>query len=195
MGTQLMLTESRRLMLFSAMEAAMSMLTLTNAANFLSPCLMLLAAAATFNAAANFSPRHLSIARPLLSMNVVYHLYLVAGSLHVNEDPRARGFLLSISCVTILELMILKKVGFFHMALVSCSNEELERLRRLRQRNSGAVQRLQILIVVLILCFPLISRYLCLVGAGNFCIGTNNGYPHTAENGYDLSQFRDPQFA
>lgn len=192
--TQLMLAESRRLMLFASMEAAMSMLTLSHTAGFVSPCLMLLAAASIFNAAANFSPRHVAIARPVLSVNVVYHLYLVAGplqgALHQTAGASTHGYLVAMSCVTILELMLLKRAGFFHMALVSCSQDELERLRGLRQRNTLAMQRFQVLIVFLIFMFPLFGRSICMAGwqmdFGDFCPGQEKMYDDKHYNYHNM---------
>ena len=58
-----LLQESRRLMMFATMEAALSVLVMSYIADLLSPALMLLAACITFYGASQFSPKASSIHR------------------------------------------------------------------------------------------------------------------------------------
>jgi hypothetical protein len=150
--TELILGESRRLMLLSSIESTLSILYLTVTQNMLSPLCMLLASVGTFHAACHFSARHMSYARPMLSANVLYHLYTLYTSVgpvndlndvndvnNVNVDvngvptdgflarPAPRAPVLAVTFVIVVELLMLKKAGFFHMALLSCGSDERQR--------------------------------------------------------------------
>eukprot|EP00965_Chrysotila_dentata_P240858 6203946-Pleurochrysis_carterae.AAC.4 len=87
-STQTMHAESRRLMMFATMQAALSVLV----TDVLSPPLMLLSATMIFIGASNFSLRAIAMCRPVLCMNVMYHLFLVTRMVHQTEgDSRQDG--------------------------------------------------------------------------------------------------------
>ena len=131
-------------MMFATMEAALSVLVMSYIADLLSPALMLLAACITFYGASQFSPKArlihrtcgappppppltaytsppqaVAICRPILGLNVVYHLYLVARLVHQHEGTPffseeytgPRAILISLGCVVMMELIALKKAS------------------------------------------------------------------------------------
>ena len=99
------------------LQAALSVLVMSYIADLLSPALMLLAACITFYGASQFSPKAVAICRPILGLNVVYHLYLVARLVHQHEGTPffseeytgPRAILISLGCVVMMELIALKK--------------------------------------------------------------------------------------
>ena len=148
--------------------------------DMLSPTLMLLAGCVTFYGANHFSPRAVAIARPILGLNVVYHLYLIARLVHMNEGAplfdddhaTARSVLLSLGCIAIMELVALKKSGRFYLRLRLRAPSELDRLRALRRARSGWVRRLVVLGLFMLICAPVVARCLCSTDfamAGDVC--------------------------
>lgn len=164
-----LLQESRRLMMFATMEAALSVLVMSYIADLLSPALMLLAACITFYGASQFSPKAVAICRPILGLNVVYHLYLVARLVHQHEGTPffseeytgPRAILISLGCVVMMELIALKKAGFFYAKLRIRPTAELDRMRMIRRAQVGWVQRFVIVAMFLLICAPVVAKYLC----------------------------------
>ena len=169
LGDAILLQLSRRLMVFATMEAALSVLVMAYIPDLLSPALMLLSACVTFYGANQFSLRAVAICRPILGLNVIYHLYMVARLVHVNEGTpffddaytSARTVLLSLGCVVVMELVALKKAGFFYLKLRLRSPNELDRLRAFRRSQVGWVQRFIVVVTFLLICAPVVARYLC----------------------------------
>mmetsp|Transcript_28354 Transcript_28354/g.47062 ORF Transcript_28354/g.47062 Transcript_28354/m.47062 type:complete len:319 (+) Transcript_28354:122-1078(+) len=165
----LLLAESRRLMMFATMEAALSVLVMSYVTDMLSPALMLTSACVTFFAASQFVPKAVALARPLLGLNVIYHLFLVARLVHQNEGAyffsneytNTRAVLLSLAGVTVMETVALKKAGFFFLKLHTCTPADLEQLRRLRRTQIGWVQRFVIIAMFLLICTPVVTKYIC----------------------------------
>ena len=167
-------------MVFATMEAALSVLVMSYIPDMLSPTLMLCAACVTFFGANNFSPRATAICRPILGLNVIYHLYLVARLVHMNEGSplfdddhaTARSVLLSLGCIVIMELVALRKSGLFYLRLRLRSPSELDRLRALRRARGGWLRRFVVLSIFMLICTPVLARSLCstnFVLAGDVC--------------------------
>ena len=80
----------------------------------LSPALMLIAAAVTFMGASHYLAKPIAAARPLLGINGLYHVYLIAGIVHAQQGDEffsenygaARTVLLSLGCVTVMEVAL-----------------------------------------------------------------------------------------
>ena len=150
------------------MEAALSVLVMSYIPDMLSPTLMLCAACVTFFGANNFSPRATAICRPILGLNVIYHLYLVARLVHMNEGSplfdddhaTARSVLLSLGCIVIMELVALRKSGLFYLRLRLRSPSELDRLRALRRARGGWLRRFVVLSIFMLICTPVLARSL-----------------------------------
>lgn len=172
-NTHMLLTESRRLMMFATMQAALSVLVMSYVYDMVSPPLMLLSSCFTFVGASQFSLRVAALCRPLLCLNVMYHLYLLARLVHYNdgsqlfalEYPNTRAMLLSLGCVAVLEAVALKKVGFFYFRLLASSELDLQRVRRLRNSQVGWAQRVVIFVMFFFICTPIFAKYLCLTKA------------------------------
>ena len=160
---------SRQLMVFATMEAALSVLVMSYIPDLLSPALMLLSACVTFSGANHFSLRAVAICRPVLGLNIIYHLYLIARIVHVNDGPSffdqapasAKTVLLSLGCVVVMELLALKKAGLFYLKLRLRSPIELERLRAFRRTQVGCVQRFIVVVAFLLICAPVCKKYIC----------------------------------
>ena len=60
-----------------------------------------------------------------------------------------------------MELVALKKAGFFHLKLRMRGPTELERLRAYRRSQVGWVQRVVIVAMFLLICAPVVAKYLC----------------------------------
>ena len=99
-NTAMLILESRRLMMLAAMEAALAVLVMSYISDILSPAMMILASAVTFSGASNYLPRVVALARPLLAINVCYHIYLMSvimqagrgnseGRLACRNEPRS----------------------------------------------------------------------------------------------------------
>ena len=169
----ILLQLSRRLMVFATVEAALSVLVMSYIPDdLLSPALMLLSACVTFSGANNFSLRAVAICRPVLGLNIIYHLYLIARIVHRNDGPSffdqapasAKTVLLSLGCVVVMELLALKKAGLFYLKLRLRSPIELERLRAFRRAQVGCVQRFIVVVAFLLICAPVCKRYICSLG-------------------------------
>ena len=168
----ILLQQSRRLMVFATMEAALSVLVMSYISDLLSPALMLLSACVTFYGANQFSLRAVAASRPALGLNIIYHVYMVARLVDANEGTpffdddytTARTVLLSLGCVVVMELVALKKAGLFYLSLQICSPVELDRLRAFRRSQIGVVQRFVVVVTFLLICAPVVARYLCQVG-------------------------------
>ena len=63
--------------------------------------------------------------------------------------------------LTIQELLCLKKAGLFYLKLRLRSPIELERLRAFRRSQVGWVQRSIVLVTFLLICAPVVARYMC----------------------------------
>ena len=165
----LLLAESRRLMMFATMEGAMSLLVLSYISDLFSPAMMLAAACTTFYGASQFSAKALALCRPLLGLNLVYHLYISMRIMHVhegkdllaNEWQDARSVLLSILCVAMIELVAIKKAGFIYLKLITCSQETIDNLLRLRRGQLNWVQRFVLVALFLLICSPVFAKNLC----------------------------------
>jgi len=172
-NTQILLAESRRLMMFATMQAALSVLIMSYVTDMVSPPLMLLSASFTFVGASQFSLKAAAFCRPLLCLNVLYHLYLLALLAHKNDGAEffsndytnTRAVLLSLGCVVVMEAVALKKVGFFYFRLLACSELEVERMRRLRRAQAGWAQRVVVFAMFAFLTTPVLAKYLCLANA------------------------------
>ena len=171
LGDAMLLLLSRRLMVFATMEAALSVLVISYIPDLLSPALMLLSACVTFSGANHFSPRAVAVCRPMLGLNIIYHLYLIARLVHVNEDrsffdndyTTARTVLISLGCVVVMELLALKRAGLFYLKLRMRSPAGLERLRAFRRTQAGMGQSLIMLITYgcfLLILVVVVARYI-----------------------------------
>jgi hypothetical protein len=170
-GDAILLLLSRRLMVFATMEAVLSVLIMSYIVDHFSPALMLLSACVTFSGANHFSLRAVAICRPVLGLNIIYHLYLVANLVHINEGTSfvddgfatARTALLSLGGVVVVELFALKKAGLFYLKLRLRSPTELERLRVFRRTQVGWVQRFIVLFTFLLICTLVVAKYMCAI--------------------------------
>ena len=71
-----------------------------------------------------------------------------------------------------MELVALKKAGFFYLKLRGRSTNELDRLRAFRRAQVGWVQRFVIVAMFLLICAPVVAKYLCQANldvAGDVC--------------------------
>ena len=108
-------------------------------------------------------------ARPLLSINALYHIYLMARIVHSQQGVHffsddygaARTILLSLGCVTIMEVAALKKAALFHARILAAPEAELRMLRTSRRANVGWAQRLIVLVMFILICAPVVARYVC----------------------------------
>ena len=141
-------------------------------ADLLSPALMILAAAVTFIGASHYLTKTIAAARPILAINGLYHIYLMARIVHSQQGVpffsddygSARTILLSLGCVTIMEVATLKKAASFHTRLSRAPPAELRTLRTSRRAHIGWAQRLIVLVMFVLICAPVVARYVC--GAG-----------------------------
>ena len=69
--------------------------------------------------------------------------------------------LLSLGCVVVMELVAMKKAGLFYLKLRLRSPNELDRLRAFRRSQVGWVQRFIVIAMFLLICAPVIFKYLC----------------------------------
>jgi len=119
--TGMLILDSRRLMMLAAMEAALAVLVMSYVQDLLSPTLMVLASCVTFMGAAHYGPRLISLARPILLMNALYHVYIMFALMQMHDKHRlfapqygtARTAVLSVGCITFMELSILKRCILF----------------------------------------------------------------------------------
>ena len=99
----------------------------------------------------------------------MYHLYLVARLVHQHEGTPffseeytgPRAILISLGCVVMMELIALKKAGFFYAKLRIRPTAELDRMRMLRRAQVGWVQRFVIVAMFLLICAPVVAKFLC----------------------------------
>ena len=56
---------------------------------------------------------------------------------------------------------VVKKAGFFYLKLRGRSTNELDRLRAFRRAQVGWVQRFVIVAMFLLICAPVVAKYLC----------------------------------
>ena len=135
---------------------------------------MLIAACVTFSGANHFWPRAVAVCRPMLGLNIICHLYLIARLVHVNEDrsffdnayATARTILIALGCVVVMELLALKRAGLFYLKLRMRSLAELERLRAFR-RAGRMGQSLVMLITYgcfLLILVVVVARYISDLG-------------------------------
>jgi len=135
-------------------------------ADLLSPALMLLAAAVTFLGASNYHVKVIHAARPVLAINAVYHVYLMARIIHSPQGTpffsdqygSARTIILSLGCVTIMEVATFKKAAYFHQRLLLTAQTDLLALRNSRHSQVGWAQRLIVLVMFVLICAPVIAR-------------------------------------
>lgn len=171
----ILMLESRRLMMLATMEAALAVLVMSYVADLLSPLLMIVAAAVTFLGASHYLSRSIGAARPILAINGLYHVYIIAGIVHSQqgiaffseEYGTARTILLSLGCVTVMEVATLKKASSFHTRLARAPPAELRTLRTSRRAHVGWAQRLIVLVMFVLICAPVIARYVCGAGRGD----------------------------
>lgn len=138
-------------------------------ADLISPALMILASAVTFLGASHYLAKSIGAARPLLSINALYHIYLMARIVHSQQGVHffsddygaARTILLSLGCVTIMEVAALKKAALFHARILAAPEAELRMLRTSRRANVGWAQRLIVLVMFILICAPVVARYVC----------------------------------
>ena len=177
LGDAMLLLLARRLMVFATMEATLSVLVISYTTDLLSPALMLISACVTFSGANHFSPRAVAVCRPMLGLNIIYHLYLIARLVHVNEDrsffdndyATARTVLIALGCVVVMELLALKRAGLFYLKLRMRSPAELERLRAFRRTQAGMGQSLVMLITYgcfLLILVVVVARYITISDMG-----------------------------
>ena len=167
----ILMLESRRLMMLSTMEAALAVLVTSYVTDpyLLSPALMIIAAATTFVGASNYLAKSIAAARPVLALNGLYHVYLIAGIVHAQQGVAfisddygsARTVIFSLGCVTVMEVATLKKASSFHQRLIRASQAELRTLRHSRRDHVSWAQRLIVLVMFVLICAPVIARYVC----------------------------------
>ena len=135
----------------------------------ISPALMILASAVTFLGASHYLAKSIGAARPVLAINALYHIYLMARIVHSQQGVpffsddygSARTILLSLGCVTIMEVAALKKAAAFHARLLRAPIGELRLLRTSRRAHVGWAQRLIVLVMFVLICAPVVARYIC----------------------------------
>ena len=150
-------------------------------ADLISPALMILAASVTFLGASHYLARSIGAARPILAINALYHIYLMARIVHSQQGipffsddyGSARTVLLSIGCVTVMEVAALKKAAAFHIRLLNAPEIELRTLRTSRRANVSWAQRLIVLVMFVLICAPVIARYVCGDGSRTSRAGEN----------------------
>jgi hypothetical protein len=138
-------------------------------ADLLSPALMILASAVTFVGASQFLAKSLASARPVLAINALYHIYMMARIVDSQHGipffsdayGSARTVLLSLGCVTVLEIVTLKKAASFHLRLLRVPPYDLMVLRASRRSHVGWAQRAIVLVMFVLVCVPVIARYVC----------------------------------
>jgi len=170
----ILMLESRRLMMLATMEAALAVLVMSYVSDLLSPALMILAAGVTFIGASHYLSKSIAAARPILAINGFYHIYLMVNIVighqgtpfFSDEYGSARTVLLSLGCVTIMEFAALKKAAAFHMRLARAPPIELRTLRSSRRAHVGWAQRLIVLVMFVLICAPVVARYVCGAGRG-----------------------------
>merc|ERR1719314_57213 len=109
-------------MMLATMEAALAVLVMSYVADLLSPAIMILAAAVTFLGASHYLHKLIGAARPILALNALYHIYLMARIIHAQqgipffseEYGSARTVLLSLACVAVMEVATLRRTAHFH---------------------------------------------------------------------------------
>ena len=151
--------------------------------DMISPALMILASTVTFMGASHYLPRSIGTARPLLAINVLYHIYLLARIVHSQQGipffsesyGSARTILLSLGCVTFMEAATLRKASAFHMRLMRAPEVELRTLRMSRRAHVGFAQRFIIIIMFILICAPVVARYVCGNGQGESISSTTPG--------------------
>ena len=169
MATAQLLLESRRLMMLATLEAALAVLVMSYVADLLSPAIMILGAAVTFLGASHYLSKLIGAARPLLALNALYHIYLMARIIHKRQGVpffsdaygSSRTILLSLMCVAVMEMATLRRAAIFHVRLSRASAVELATLRLSRRAQVGWVQRLVVVIMFMLICAPVVARYLC----------------------------------
>ena len=145
--------------------------------DLLSPALMIMASAVTFLGASHYLAKSIASARPILAVNGLYHIYLMARIVHsqqgvpfFSEDyGSARTILLSLGCVTVMEVATLKKAAAFHARLLRAPPAELRTLRMSRRAHVGWAQRLIVLVMFVLICTPVVARYVCGGGHSERC--------------------------
>jgi len=162
-----LLVDSRRLMMFAIMETALAVLLMSYLADLLSSAMMLLAAFITFYSASAFLKKGVAMCRPVIGFNLVYHLYSLIQLIHdgpylfAAESATTRAAFLSLACVVVMEAAALKRCGLFYLKLLACRPADLARLQRLRLAHAGGLQRAVISGMFILMCVPLIAKYLC----------------------------------
>jgi len=172
-GAAFLVLESRRLMMLATVEAALAILVMSYVADLISPGLMIFAAVVTFFGASHYLPKTVYASIPLLFCNALYHVFLMTQIVHQQQGAAffsedygaARTVLLSIGCVTFMELATLKKASAFNARLRATPAVELRALRMQRRIHTGWTQRVIIAIMFLLIFAPLIARYVC--GSGH----------------------------
>jgi len=162
----ILMLESRRLMMLATMEAALAVLVMSYVSDLLSPALMILAAGVTFIGASHYLSKSIAAARPILAINGFYHIYLMVNIVighqgtpfFSDEYGSARTIILSLGCVTIMEVATFKKAAVFHQRLLHTAPTDLLALRNSRHSQVGWAQRLIVLVMFVLICAPVIAR-------------------------------------
>lgn len=81
----ILMLDSRRLMMLATMEAALAVLVMSYIADLISPALMIIASSVTFAGASHYMAKSIGAARPILTINALYHVYLMAKIVHVHN--------------------------------------------------------------------------------------------------------------
>ena len=81
----------------------------------------------------------------------------------------ARTILLSLGCVTVMEFAALRKAAAFHVRLARAPPAELRTLRTSRRAHIGWAQRLIVLVMFVLICAPVVARYVCGGGHSERC--------------------------
>eukprot|EP00322_Chrysochromulina_rotalis_P023568 CAMPEP_0115829910 /NCGR_PEP_ID=MMETSP0287-20121206/1342_1 /TAXON_ID=412157 /ORGANISM="Chrysochromulina rotalis, Strain UIO044" /LENGTH=366 /DNA_ID=CAMNT_0003283191 /DNA_START=744 /DNA_END=1844 /DNA_ORIENTATION=- len=174
-ATAMLILESRRLMMLASMEAALAVLVMSYVADAISPALMILAACIVFVGASHYLPRCIGVARVLLAINALYHVFLIFAIMQAKDGSKffshhvgtARTVLLSIGCVTFMEVSMLKKCELFLMRLRAAPPIELRALRVQRNMQGGWAQRIIVLIMFMLVTAPVAARWVCQAGGSS----------------------------
>jgi len=71
-----------------------------------------------------------------------------------------------------MEAVALKKVGIFYFRLLTSSDGDIARMRRMRRTQGGTAQRAVVVAMFVLICVPVLARYLCMadVDLGDVCV-------------------------
>ena len=78
-----------------------------------------------------------------------------------DEYGSARTILLSLGCVTLMEIAALRKAAAFHARVARAPPSELRTLRTSRRAHIGWAQRVVVLVMFVLICAPVVARYVC----------------------------------